>query len=37
MKFGADIHGPKKMNPNDPGGSLTLHPAPPAGYKFVFE
>ena len=33
MKFGADIHGPKRMNPNEFGDYLTFHLEPSLGQK----
>lgn len=34
LKFGADIHGAQRMNPNDSDDPLTLQIAPPAGQTF---
>ncbi len=34
MKFGADIHGAKRMSPNDFGDPLTFDIVPPAGQSF---
>lgn len=34
MKIGTNIHGPKRMNPNDLGDLLTFPLMPPAGQSF---
>ncbi len=34
VRFGADIHGSQRMNPNDFGDHLTFPPAPPMGQSF---